>query len=279
MRPALSISTAFDYSIPIEEQIPAIAAAGFSHVSLGAKEQHSGYMTVSRRDHLRNLLRQNELEIDTIHAPCGMDLPDSAQRLAAVARVAAELDIPVMVVHPGPFAIEDLEQVNLLRKVLHTGRILESVARETGIVFAVENVLPGPSTELAQAAVSQLDPSCFGFCYDSSHDQIGGPNPFDLLTSFRGKIVAVHLSDRIAEFVDHVPPGDGFINWSGLMQALWQARYTNPLLFEVCVTHSAVKEMEPFLALTYQRACQVQQMLASAAQQPHNHDEQQSAEV
>ncbi|MBN1427830.1 MAG: sugar phosphate isomerase/epimerase [Anaerolineae bacterium] len=263
-RPALSISTAFDYNIPIEEQIPAIAAAGFSHVSLGAKEDHSGYLTAPGREHLRNLLRQNELEIDTLHAPCCMDLPDSAERLIAVARAAAELNIPVVVVHAGPFAIEASEQENLLRVVLQTGQSLETVSRETGTIFAVENVLPGPATELAQASVSHLDPACFGFCYDSSHDQIDGPNPFDLLGSFSRRLFAVHLSDRIAAYVDHVLPGEGFIDWAGLTQALRQADYDHPLLFEVAVTHSSAKEMEPFLELAYRRACQVHQLLAAA---------------
>ncbi|MBN1430568.1 MAG: sugar phosphate isomerase/epimerase [Anaerolineae bacterium] len=263
-RPALSISTCFDYTIPIEKQIPVIAAAGFSHVSLGGTVEHSGYQTASGRKRLKNLIRENGLAIDTLHAPCCMDLPDSSRQLAEVASAAAEIDIPVVVVHAGPFEIEGSDPTDLFKRVLQTGSYLETVSRETGVIFAVENVLPGPATDLVLDVVSQLDPACFGFCYDSSHEQIDGPNPFDLLPSFSGRLLAIHLSDRIAAYVDHVPPGEGFIDWNGLVQALRQTQYANPLLFEVAVTHSAVKEMEQFLALTYRRACQVHQMLAAA---------------
>ena len=33
-KPAISISTAFNYAIPLEQQMPLVAEAGFSHVSL-----------------------------------------------------------------------------------------------------------------------------------------------------------------------------------------------------------------------------------------------------
>ena len=240
-RPALSIATSFDYDIPFEEQVPAIATAGFSHVSLGGWTEHSGYLTASGQKHIKNLVRHNGLEIDTLHAPCSMELPDSVQRLTTAARAAAGLEIPVVVIHVGPFEIEASNQTDLLARILATGRELEVVSRKTGVVFAIENLLPGPATDLSLAVGSELDPACFGFCYDSSHDQIDDPNSFDLLTHFGGRLFAVHLSDRIAEFVDHVPPGEGFIDWNGLTRALGQAGYDNPLLFEVYTTHSSIK--------------------------------------
>jgi len=263
-RPALSIATCFDYAIPIEVQMPAIAAAGFSHVSLGGREEHSGYLTAAGRERLNTLVQRNGLMFDTIHAPCSMELPDSAQRLTAVAEAAAALGVPIVVVHAGPFEIDASEQSSLVDKIFDTGRKLEVVSRKTGISFAIENVLPGPATELSLTAMSQLDPACFGFCYDSSHDQIDGPNGFELLDRLKGRLIAVHLSDRIAEFVDHVPPREGFIDWTGLVHALSQTGYDNPLLFEVFVTHSSVKEIEPFLALAYRRAYEIHRMLASA---------------
>ncbi len=82
---------------------------------------------------------------------------------------------------------------------------LEPLLEQTGVVLAVENVLPGPATELVRLLLPDVDPQHFGFCYDSSHDQIGGPRPFGLLADLRDRVRAVHLSDRVREFVDHVP--------------------------------------------------------------------------
>jgi len=263
-RPAISISTAFNYDVPINEQIPVIAATGFSYISLGAQEDHSGYLTASGRKRLKNLLQQHGLTIDTIHGPC-MDLPDSTHRLSAVALAAVELEVPVVVVHAGPFAFEAPELPGYLKAVLQTGKDVESIARDTGITFALENVLPGPATELVREALLSLDPEYFGFCYDSSHDQIGGPKPFDLLVDFSHRVSAVHLSDRIANYVDHVPPGEGFIHWEALAKVLRATVFTGPLLFEVMVTHASQKESWPFLEVAYRQASWVYSLIEQAA--------------
>jgi sugar phosphate isomerase/epimerase len=252
MRRRLSIATSFNYDIPIDEQIPLIAAAGFTHVSLGGQAAHSGYLSADGRSRLKELVRGHGLAIDTIHGPRA-DQPDSVAALTATARAAADLAAPVVVVHGGPFDFDAAELPARLDSLLRTCQALEAVAAETGVVFALENVLPGPATDLVRHALPRLDPRRFGFCYDSSHDQIGGPRSLDLLADLRPRLVAVHLSDRIAEFVDHVIPGEGFIDWESVAALLRAARFAGPLLLEVAVTHSAEKETEPFLRLAYAR--------------------------
>lgn len=37
---SISISTCFNYSIPIEKQIPMIKKTGFSHISIGSEYEH-----------------------------------------------------------------------------------------------------------------------------------------------------------------------------------------------------------------------------------------------
>ena len=67
---------------------------------------------------------------------------------------------------------------------------------DTEIRLCLINVMPGPATDLATRTLRELNPTFFGLCYDSSHDQIDGPRPFDLIDDFRNRIFAVHLSDR-----------------------------------------------------------------------------------
>jgi hypothetical protein len=38
---AVSIATSFEEGTPFDAQVPLIAAAGFTHLSLGAREDHS----------------------------------------------------------------------------------------------------------------------------------------------------------------------------------------------------------------------------------------------
>lgn len=49
-RREISISTCFDYDVPIESQLPLVAEAGFTHVSLGAREPHSKYLSQDGRE-------------------------------------------------------------------------------------------------------------------------------------------------------------------------------------------------------------------------------------
>ena len=246
--------------MPIEEQIPLITEAGFSHVSLGGGEAHSGFLSSAGRKRLRSLSSQFDLPIDTVHGPQA-DLLDSAEHLTRVARAAAELGVPVVVTHAGPFTLDESEFPARLEAVLRTCEKLASVAQETGIVFALENVMPGPATDLVCCALRHLDPQHFGFCYDSSHEQIDGPRPFDLLGTLRDRVVAVRLSDRVRAFVDHVPPGEGFVDWAALVAALRATSFAGPLLFEVMVTHALEKETRPFLRVAYERAYHVHSLL------------------
>jgi sugar phosphate isomerase/epimerase len=249
----LSVSTCFDYNVPIAEQLALVSVAGFSYVSLGQSRSHFDYLSKDKRTELLRLLVLYSLQVDTIHGPqadtAGVD------ELVSIAEAAAHLKAPVIVMHGGPFEFgpEEINSrlVGLHRKCLE----LDRISRSTGVKFALENVAPGPATELIRKTILDSDPATIGFCYDSSHDQIGGPRAFDLLLELRERLFAVHLSDRVREFVDHVMPGEGFIDWDTLVQILASARITFPLLFEVMTTNSFEKDPSRFLSMAFNRGC------------------------
>jgi sugar phosphate isomerase/epimerase len=168
---------------------------------------------------------------------------------------------PVVVAHAGPFACERGDVEDIVRRVLAHARTLAPVAREHGVRVALENVMPGPATEIATRALADLDPEVFGFCYDSSHDQIDGPRSFDLVDAFRGRILAVHLSDRVRPHVDHLVPGEGWLDWDGLAEALGAARYGGPVLMEVMMEHSRHREPGAFLRAAHSAALRLRDRL------------------
>ena len=101
--PAISIATSFDYQVPFEEQVALIAEAGFAHLSLGAREDHTHFRSPAGRARIAALLRANGLALDTIHGP-RLDQPDGTRVLAEVAAAAAALgDGVVVVIHASPF--------------------------------------------------------------------------------------------------------------------------------------------------------------------------------
>lgn len=252
----ISISTTFDYSIHIEQQIQLIAKSGFNYISLGAKEEHSKFMSRENRKNLKSLLRQFSMSIDTIHG-CSADLPNSIEMLSATAESCVELGCPIIVFHPVSFEIKEYEVNSKLDNLFKVCDELRYISKHTGIIFALENVHPGSATDVLRKALPELDSTYFGFCYDSSHDQIDGPRPFDLLEQFKDRIVTLHISDRIKEFVDHVIPGEGFIEWKSICNILKEANYNKPLLLEVMTSNSKEKEVNAFLELAYNSACKL----------------------
>lgn len=262
-KPQISISTCFDYTVPLERQIPLIAEEGFTHISFGQDENHSGILSTPRRRTLKELLRENGVKIDTIHGSQLCD-PESTGKLSEILFAAHDLNVPVVVVHPVTFELNQDDFDTSLTTILKTLEILKPSLQESGIKIAIENVMPGPGTELTVQALKKTDPNYFGFCYDSSHEQIDGPKPNDLLKSFKDRIIAVHLSDRVKEFIDHVPPGDGFIDWPDVASLLKKSSFKGPLLFEVMVEHTSVKETRSFLKLAYERALYVHSLIENA---------------
>lgn len=263
----VSIATSFDYGLPIEAQLPLVAAAGFTHVSLGGDEGHSGYLSPSARRHLKRQLRAHGLGVDTLHGPRA-DRPGAWQLLLRVADAAADLGAGVVVLHGGPFDFPADELPARLDTLAGVFDRLGPTASATGVRFALENVLPGPATELVRRALPRLDPARVGFCYDSAHDQVGGPRPLDLLADLRERLIAVHLSDRVRDFVDHVIPGEGFVDWAGVVALLRHSAFVGPLLLEVSVTHSAEKDPRRFLTAAYARGRWLHGQVVGESQPP-----------
>jgi len=258
----ISISTCFDYSLPIEKQIPLIAGAGFTHISLGNNRSHCNFLLKEERYRLIELVNEYSLSIDTLHGP-DADKPDVIVELAQIAEAAIELNAPVIVLHGGPFEFDENELNKRFLELRKVCREIEIISKGTGVTFALENVLPGSATELVRRTLLELNSANIGFCYDSSHDQIGGPNPFDLLVELKDRLVAVHLSDRIKEFVDHVIPGEGFIEWEKLCPVLKASNTTFPLLFEVMTKHSSEKEPVKFLRSAFKQGCMLHDRIFS----------------
>lgn len=261
MKRDISISTCFDYSIPIEEQISLIAEKGFNYVTLGSEINHSRLLERNERYKLKTLLKENSLRVDTIHG-CSIDAPYSIEVLSLIAEAAFDLDVRTIVVHTSSsFYIDKYEIKEKLEKLLYVCERLILIADKYNVVFALENLHPDSATEVLRIALPKLDKRYFGFCYDSSHDQIDGPRPFTLLEEFKDRLMTIHLSDRVKDFVDHVIPGEGFIDFDSICRILKSIKYNRPILLELMMLHSKEKETNRFLELAYEAGCNLFDMI------------------
>lgn len=249
----ISISTCFDYDICFQNQLELISKAGFSHFSIGSNYNHSGILEHNKYNEIKVLAENNNLSIDTIHG-YAMDKSDTADINKKIAEAAYALNVPVIVIHCTSFAINPNTIDERKRDIIGKLPIFEDFAKTYNVTFAFENVLPGAATDLTEFAVNHSDAKYFGFCYDSSHDQIDGPRCFDLLRRNVNRLKTVHISDRICEFTDHVTPGEGFINFDEITEIIHSENLSFPLLMEVSTEHSKYKKSDEFLSVTYKEA-------------------------
>lgn len=249
----ISISTCFDYNISFKNQLKLIHKAGFTHFSIGSDYSHSGILEHKNYSEIRALSEANNLSIDTIHG-YALNKTDTVEINKKLAEAAYVLNVPVIVLHCSSFAINPATLDERKRDINAKLLMFENLAKTYNVAFAFENVLPGAATDLTEFAVNNSDPEYFGFCYDSSHDQIDGPRSFDLLKRNVSRLKAVHISDRICEFVDHIIPGEGFIDFDEITTIIHSANPNFPLLMEVSIEHSKYKNAEEFLSVTYKQA-------------------------
>ena len=249
----ISISTCFDYQIPIEQQFQMLKNVGFDCVSIGGNYAHSGILEKSGIHKIKALCKEYQLGIDTIHG-YAMDKADNLDINEKLAIAAEILGVPTIVLHCSSFTFHPDTYNRRKTGIMDKLPEFQTLAKEHSIKFAFENVLPGVATDFMEDILNHSEPEYFGFCYDSAHDQIDGPRSFDLLSKYAGRLFSVHISDRIKEMVDHVTPGEGFIDFQSIVDILKHHSYDFPLLMEVMTMHSQYKSTEEFLKITYFKA-------------------------
>lgn len=249
----ISISTCFNYNIDLQEQLLLIQKAGFTHFSVGGNHEHSSILENDGICKIKALMAEYDLSIDTIHG-YAMDKPDAIEINRKIVNAANRLHVPIVVLHCSSFAFHPSSLEVRKKDIAAKLSFYEALAKENGICFALENLMPGIPTDFMEQILMNSNPEYFGFCYDSAHDQIDGPRPFTLLDKLSDRLKAVHLSDRIKEFVDHVTPGEGFIDFKEISTRLHLLQPKFPLLMEVMMTHSQYNDPKEFLSVTYSEA-------------------------
>lgn len=168
----------------------------------------------------------------TIHAPF-LDLNPGAidlsiraasrNRIQQVMKTAELLRPLVIVVHPG---YDDLRyggnRLAWLKNSIDFWQEFVSRARELGTILAVENIFEKePST--IRALLDAIDDPCFRHCFD-----VGHWNMFTTVTleewfsELGGYVVESHIHDNHGQIDEHLPVGEGAINFRQFFPLLAQ---------------------------------------------------------
>jgi fructoselysine 3-epimerase len=232
-------------SYPLDEAIRRIAAIGYDGVEIGCAAPHAwpAYLNKERRAELRNLLEACGLQAVSLLATPGGGpgfnpaSPLAEEREATVRYYNEVIDLALdlgaeKVLYIAGWQIFgtsrqqawDRSKDCLDRIALHADKkgitiVVEPTAAATNLIETADDAI-----ELMRSVARDNVKVMF----DTLHALYRNEIPADYVRVMRGDLVHVHVSDS-----NRVIPGEGRVDWIGLMQALNECGYSGYLTMEI----------------------------------------------
>jgi sugar phosphate isomerase/epimerase len=172
---------------------------------------------------------EQEIEV-TLHGPY-MDLSpggvDAKVRDVTLERIRKTMDLAALfrpktvVFHPGydRWRFEGYRDL-WLRNSIEVWKPIAGKAQEIGTTIAIENVFDeGPQT--LRNLIEAIDSPNFRFCFDTGHHFLFSKAPLTQWFDLLGECIAeVHLHDNNGTMDDHLPLGDGKMDFDEFFDLL-----------------------------------------------------------
>ena len=244
----IGLSTGCFYHQNILECLPLIRESGFSMIEVCSTPQHLNFHDVKSVHYAAERIRELGMEAYSFHAPFAprIDIasPDDAQRAASVAEIfkaseaAATLQVHYFVMHPGPENPATIPATEQLPRMQHVVESLNQIARrckELGIMCVLENKLPhllfGNTSDILWI-LDGINSAEVGACLDTGHAYLAG-DMHNLVHKLAGHLRMIHAHDNGGAGDNHLPPGDGKIDWEKFMRDLIEVRFRGALILEM----------------------------------------------
>jgi len=239
------------------EHLVEIAAHGFECIEVFATRTHFDYHDGVAVRALAEWLDDTRLVLNSVHAPINASLvkgvwgdaysnarTDDAQRQRAVVEAEAALamaqTVPYryLVVHLGvPDGAKPPIADNNREAARRSVQTMYEMAQKVGVRLALE-VIPNALSN-AEALVSliedDLDGADIGICMDVGHAFLMG-DLADAIETCAEHLMTTHLHDNKRTSDDHLPPGEGAIDWPAALMSLQKVGYEGAWMFEVANT-------------------------------------------
>jgi sugar phosphate isomerase/epimerase len=244
----IGLSTGCFYHQNILECLPLIRESGFSMIEVCSTPEHLNFHDVKSVHYTAERIRELGMEAYSFHAPFAprIDIAssDDAQRAASVAEIfkaaeaAATLQAHYFVMHPGPENPATIPATEQLPRMQHVVESLNQIARrckELGIMSVLENKLPhllfGNTSDILWI-LDGISSAEVGACLDTGHAYLAG-DMHNLVHKLAGHLRMIHAHDNDGAGDNHLPPGDGRINWNKFMRDLIEVRFRGALILEM----------------------------------------------
>ena len=208
----------------------------------------SGFETIEISRHQKNILgresqiRASGLKVWSIHGTLGCDsISDSAiKRQACIDEEFKRMDDTVCFA-PCPYVVHYHNRVNdpqAGKNYRDTIAKIYARSSQFGFDLAVEtapykpqNNERYPDSKEISDFVRSFGMKDLNMTIDINHSNIN-ENIIDVCNNCNGIISNVHISDNHGGWEDHLPPGEGILNFSAVHKALQRNGYTGPFNLE-----------------------------------------------
>ncbi len=246
---------------PVLATVDALHDAGIMAVELGTPPGHFDPWSHDAVRALRTRLRQLAVKPVSIHAPFGglLDLtdPNPHHRHAAIGAVLSaatavrEVGGSRVVVHVSDVPRAGQQVGARLGHAVESINVLARALQQMSVTLVIETPLPhligGDPGEFATVIERLLLP--VGVCLDTSHTTIGGH--WDQFVRLAGPhLIHVHANDHRGHADDHLPPGEGIIDWHHVRTSLEHIDFTGWIVLEIACPESP---MVPYFTQAFRR--------------------------
>lgn len=229
------------------EHLERIRLAGFETTEIFCSCQHFDHHDEEQVEAIFGWFKRNRFRLNSLHSPFYVRLEsgertyfsiastDDEERRRGVAEIAAALRLRevfpfrYLVVHLG--ATGQRHERDSAKQARRSLRELIDLAGAQGVTIAVENI-PNTLSTSDQLARLADEFEQIRFCLDTGHAHIEG----DVVGAARrlgDRIVTTHIHDNFGREDEHLPPYEGGIPWTELLDALVRIPYRGVCMFEV----------------------------------------------
>jgi sugar phosphate isomerase/epimerase len=244
----IALSTGCFYRRRIFDVLEPLRDAGFRQIEVCSFPAHLDYHNQDDVCRAGERLRELEIHPVSFHAPFAdhIDITalDEGEREAAIAELiracdaAAQMGCDHIVLHPGPEREGRPPDEEFLQRMHHAAAALNRVAGHCcrlGIGLLLENMLGhlmfGHVRDMMYL-LGVINTCEVGTCLDTGHAHLAQEMGL-VIQKLSGHLKMVHVNDNNGHRDDHLPPGDGGIDWPWVMSELRRNEFHGVLVLEL----------------------------------------------
>ena len=167
---------------------------------------------------------------------------NSVAEIILATEAAAELGVRHLVLHPGPEREKKAPSVEFYHHLETASYSINKISKrckELGITLLLENMLPhllcGRTQDMLYI-MGAMDEINVGTCLDTGHAYLSQDLP-SVVHKLSFHLSMVHVNDNNGTGDDHLPPGEGSIDWPEVIAQLDSYNFRGPLIIELSARH------------------------------------------